>query len=240
MTWNIRLGGGDRWDALRAVVDRERPDVLALQETRGVPRIDGMVAHYAPSVFGQGVAVLVRPPLSIRRRWTVRWRLHHAAAVVDLGPVTVISTHLNPFAPYRRMREAIWLAARYRRRGDRVIVTGDLNGLSPGADHTAELARLPSRYRRRHLRADGSVDTRAVAAFAAAGYADLWPLVGDGDGRTAPTSAGGGHEFSGMRLDYVLAGATAAGRARSLRVVRGAEAEYASDHYPVVADFGAF
>jgi len=31
MSWNILNGGRDRWDAIAAVVDRVRPDILALQ-----------------------------------------------------------------------------------------------------------------------------------------------------------------------------------------------------------------
>ena len=58
-------------------------------------------------------------------------------------------------------------------------------------------------------------------------------VAGSGDGRTAPTSGGGGHEFSGMRLDYVLGGSAVAASASDMSVVRGDEAEYASDHYPV-------
>ena len=266
MTWNIRTGGvdragvdrggvdhggGDRLDAILAVINRVRPGLLALQELRDFDRHDGrrlravadaagMTAHLARSVFGQPVAVLARPPLEITSRESVRWRLHHAAAVAVVstgsGPLTVVSTHLNPFSPYRRMREATWLAARYGSKKRLVVLAGDLNSLDPGTDHADELARLDPRYRRRHLGADGVADTRAIAAFAEGGFTDLWPLVGRGDGHTAPTTKGGGPEFSGMRLDYVLASAPAAATAGQARVVRGDEAEYASDHYPVVVD----
>ena len=251
MTWNIRTGGGDRIPAILAVLDRERPDLLALQELRGFARhggrrmrevadAAGMTAHLAPSVFGQPVAVLARPPLRLTRERSVRWRLHHAAAAATVttgsGPLTLISTHLNPFSPQRRVREARWLAARYGSGRDLVMLAGDLNALDPGTDHTREIERLRDVYRRRHLGADGVADTRAVAAFAAGGLADLWRSAGSGDGRTAPTSAGGGAEFSGMRLDYLLGSAPVADRARDARVVRGDEAEYASDHYPVVVE----
>jgi exodeoxyribonuclease III len=197
MTWNVKTGGvdrgrGDRLDAILAVINRVRLDIVALQELRDFDRHDGrrmndvaaavgLTAHLAGSVFGQPVAVLVRPPLVITSRGSVRWRLHHT-------------------------------------------------------DHTAELTRLDARYRRRHLGPDGTADTRALAAFAAGGLTDLWPPAGRGDGHTAPTTNGGGHEFSGMRLDYVLASPLVAAAARSARVVRGDEAEYASDHYPVVVD----
>jgi exodeoxyribonuclease-3 len=256
MTWNVKTGGVDRGrvdrlDAILAVIDRVRPDILALQELRDFDRhggrrmndvavATGLTAHLAGSIFGQPVAVLVRPPLVITARKSVRWRLHHGAAAVVVpthsGPLTVVSTHLNPFSPYRRMREARWLAARYASRNGLVVLAGDLNSLDPGTDHTDELARLDARYRRRHLGPEGTADTRALAAFAAGGFSDLWPPVGEGDGHTVPTTNGGGHEFSGMRLDYVLASPPAAAAARSARVVRGDEAEHASDHYPVVAD----
>jgi exodeoxyribonuclease-3 len=251
MTWNIKNGGGDRLAAIAAVIRGERPDALALQELRDFDRHDarrmrefaeavGMTAHLARSFFGQPVAVLVRPPLRIAGRAAVRWRLHHAAAVVrvptDAGPLTVVSTHLNPFSPYRRMREARWLAARYASAQRLVVRAGDLNSLDPGVDHAAELDRLDPVYRRRHLAADGTADVRAIAAFAAGGFTDLWPPAGAGDGRTAPTTAGGGPEFSGMRLDYVLASPPAAAAAHTIRVIRGHQAEYASDHYPVAVD----
>jgi exodeoxyribonuclease-3 len=244
MTWNIRNGGRGRLDAIAAVIHRERPEVLALQELRGLepsfPDRVGMTAHVAGSVFGQPVAVLVRPPLRIAGARTVRWRLHHAAAVArvdtERGRLTVVSTHLNPFSPYRRMREARWLAARYASTRRPVLLAGDLNSLDPDSDHTAEMARLDDRYRRRHLASDGTVDTRAIAAFTGGGFTDLWAAVGHGEGFTAPTSQGGGAEFSGMRLDYLMASGPLAARATRARVVRGGEAEYASDHYPVLAD----
>jgi exodeoxyribonuclease III len=197
-----------------------------------------MTPHLAPSFLGMPVAVLVRPPLRLTSRTSVRWRLHHAAASAVVptaaGPLTVVSTHLNPFFPARRRREARRLARRYA--GELAIVAGDLNSLDPHGDHADELARLRPRYRKRHAGRDGEPDTRAVATFEAAGFRDLWAVAGEGDGRTVPTSAGGGHEFSGMRLDYVLGGAAVAARVTGARVVRGGAAEYASDHYPLALE----
>ena len=250
MTWNIKTGGVDRHGrerlaAIAAVVARSRPDVLALQELRGFERrmpvfagAVGMVAHLARSVSGQPVAVLVRPPRRITRRSAVSWRLHHAAAEVtiatDAGPLTVVSTHLNPFSPERRRREAVWLAARYARRG-LVIVAGDLNSLAPGTVLAPDA--LPAAYRRRHLDPDGTVNTLAMQAFDRAGFTDLWSAAGSGAGWTVPTTRGGGQEFARTRLDYVLAGPAVAAQVRDARVIRGDETEYASDHYPLCVEF---
>jgi exodeoxyribonuclease III len=247
VTWNIKTGGsGGRLDAITALLARERPDLLALQELRGFERRIGgfadrlgMVPHLARSVFGQPVAVLVRPPLAVQRRVAVGWRLHHAAAAATVattaGPLTLVSTHLNPFSPERRRREATWLAARFGSRRGMTLLAGDLNGLAPGADHGAALAGLPDLYRKRHLNRDGTVSTAALGAFERAGWADTWRTAGAGDGESVPTTRGGGHEFGPMRLDYVLGTPAVAGRVRELRVLRGEEAEYASDHYPLRA-----
>src|SRR5689334_18003905 len=95
LTWNIKTGGTGRLDAIATVIRREQPDVLALQELRNFDRNNGwvmselaeavgMMPHLARSFLGQPVAVLVRPPLRIIDRAEVRWRLHHAAAVLTV------------------------------------------------------------------------------------------------------------------------------------------------------------
>ncbi|WP_239175035.1 endonuclease/exonuclease/phosphatase family protein [Actinoplanes cyaneus] len=256
MTWNIKTGGVDRGQrfrlpAIAEVIAAEKPDILCLQELRDFTRNDerrmtelagavGMTAHLARSLIGMPVAVLIRDPLVFTHTASVTWRLHHAAAVAVIattsGPLTVVSAHLNPFSPYRRMREARWLAARYVDSSARVVVAGDLNGLDPVSDHTEALASQHALFRKRHLYPDGRVDSRALAAFGSAGLADLWRSAGSGDGRTVPTTQGGGREFGGMRLDYVLATSSVAERAHDMRVVRGGPAEHASDHYPVRVD----
>ena len=191
-----------------------------------------MVPHLARSVFGQPVAVLVRPPLRILRRDAVTWRLHHAAAAVSIGDFTLVSTHLNPYSGDRRYREAVFLASRFR---SPVLLAGDLNSLDPHADHTAALAALGARYRARHLRPDGTADTRTIAALESRGLADLWRVAGSGAGETVPTSVGGA-EFGPMRLDYLLGSPSVAALVRSVRVLRDEETAYASDHYPVLAE----
>ena len=71
-----------------------------------------------------------------------------AAVTVETatGPLRVVSAHLNPFSPYRRMREAIWLAHRYRPDKLPTVIAGDLNGLDPGTDHTETLAPQPTEW----------------------------------------------------------------------------------------------
>ncbi|MER7893426.1 endonuclease/exonuclease/phosphatase family protein [Micromonospora sp. NPDC094482] len=257
MTWNIRTGGRDgdgrdRRDAIVEVITAQRPDVLALQELRGfdadllagfADRL-GLRPHLARSCLGQPVAVLVRPPLRTLAAGSLRRPFHHAAARValatDAGPLTVLGTHLNPYSGGWRRIEVDWLARAVRRApGGLALLGGDLNALDPATDHAGRLDRLPPAYRRRHLRRDGrTVDTRAVAVLLRAGLVDLYRAAGgpdEAEGLTVPTRHGGA-EFAGMRLDYLLGTPALAARTRDCRVVRGGAADYASDHYPVLAE----
>ncbi|MEE6258927.1 endonuclease/exonuclease/phosphatase family protein [Plantactinospora sonchi] len=258
MTYNIKNGGRDggdpgRLDRVLQVVGEVRPDVLAVQELAGL-RGDrrrlaavedrlSMRAYLAREWFGQPVAVLVRPPAEVVSVAPVRRPFHHAAQRVvlgtDRGPLTVVGTHLHPYSGRRRLREARWLVtATGRGDPDRmVLLMGDLNSLDPWTGHAERLARLAPRYRARHLMPDGAtVDTRAVAALHRAGYVDLARQSGQAPADTVPTTGGGGAEFSGMRLDYLLATPALARLAGPVRVVTGGVAESASDHYPLVAD----
>ncbi|WP_307804202.1 endonuclease/exonuclease/phosphatase family protein [Micromonospora echinofusca] len=265
MTWNIRLGGQGRAAAgaplpagadparlagVVEVVDGYRPDILAVQELRGF-RQGGRLARFAAAVgmrpylarecFGQAVAVLVRPPGRVVEAGRVRRPFHHAAQRVVVpttaGPLRVLTAHLHPYSGTRRLVEARWLAAACRGGPDRqVLLMGDLNTLDPWTEHTGRLTRLPVAYRGRHLRRNGTVDTRAIGVLDRAGLVDLYRHAGQGDPETAPTRHGGGAEFSGMRLDYLFGSPALAARTRVCRVLRGGATEWASDHYPVVAE----
>ncbi|MEV6690922.1 endonuclease/exonuclease/phosphatase family protein [Micromonospora sp. NPDC051196] len=248
VTWNIRnggrdSGGPDRRDALARVVADACPDVLALEELRGLDvtafaaRL-GLRPYVAGSWFGQPVAVLVRPAWPVLAAAPVRRPFHHGAQRVtigtDVGPLTVLGTHFYPYSGRRRLVEAGWAAAALRRaRAGLALLAGDLNTLDPYAEHAEQIARLPVAYRRRHLRRDGRTpDTRAVARLLAAGLVDL----GASAGPTVPTGYGGA-EFSDMRLDYLLATPALATRLTAVQVLRTPDTHQASDHHPLLATF---
>jgi exodeoxyribonuclease-3 len=252
MTYNIKNGGrGGRLPAITRVIAEVRPDIVALQELEHFHRHGGRLMHHLASATGmrpylsrswfggQSVAILVRNPAAVRSAGQVRRPFHHAAAELtvdtDRDQLTVISTHLYPFSGTRRLWEARWLATRADPER-MVLLMGDLNSLDPWTDHTEPLRALPPHHRSRHLLRTGGVDTRAVRALAEAGFVDVCRQVGTRE-HTVPTKHGGGHEFSRMRLDYILGTDPIARLATTCRVVSGGESETASDHYPVVAQF---
>ncbi|NLU80385.1 endonuclease/exonuclease/phosphatase family protein [Micromonospora sp. HNM0581] len=248
MTWNIRTGGRDRRGSDRRglvarVIARQRPDVLALQElgdldVAGFASGIGLRPHLARSWLGQPVALLVEPRWPVLAAAAVRRPFHHAAQRVvvgtDAGPLTVLGTHFDPYSGTRRLVEAGWVAAALRRSHHGLsLLAGDLNTLDPYSGHVGRVGRLPSAYRRRHLRFDGrTVETRAVARLLATGLVDL----GASAGPTVPTAVGGA-EFVDMRLDYLLGTAELAAHLVGIRVVRDPDTAHASDHYPLLAEF---
>ena len=246
MTYNLLHGGRpDRLPAIMAVIADARPDVLALQELgamtarrfAGLATDLGMRGHMSASWFGQPVGLLARDGVTIRHAGRVRRPFHHGAPVLtidtSLGPLTVLAAHLHPLSGSRRLREARWLAA-YAAARRPALVMGDLNSLDPWDDHAQRLADLHRRYRGRHVRRDGTVDTRAIATLTGAGLVDVFRHTGSvGRQYTAPTDGPWGAEFSRMRLDYILATPELAEHASSCRTLD----TNASDHYPVVAQF---
>ncbi|HLL65797.1 MAG TPA: endonuclease/exonuclease/phosphatase family protein [Micromonosporaceae bacterium] len=252
MTYNIRTGGsGGRRSDIAAVITGQQPDVLALQELRGFDQSGGrllrafaveigMRPFLAGSWFGQPVAVLVRESARVLAAAPLRRPFHHAAMRVvvatDLGPLTVIGTHLWPYSPRRRRLEARWLAA-HADPAAMVVLMGDLNSLDPGTDHTDQLRNLPLRFRSRHM-VRGRIDTTVIERLTDAGFVDLSRLRAGGREYTAPTAGFDGAEFHRMRLDYIMATRAAADLAVSWRVVDDGDGpvDRASDHYPVLAE----
>ncbi|MFI5909281.1 endonuclease/exonuclease/phosphatase family protein [Dactylosporangium sp. NPDC051541] len=237
MTYNIKNGGGDRLDAIARIIVDARPDVVALQELRGEPRLGaltGMRQFVAGSWRGQPVGLLVARHLRVLGAGRVHRPFFHAAAWVriasPIGEITVVSAHLCPYWGRLRRIEAGWLAG-FLHKG---VLLGDLNTLDPWGEHAGELATLPMQYRRRHLNGRRP-DVRATALLARRGLVDVFRQCGSGPASTVPTTRGGGHEFARLRLDYLWATPDIAPRFTDCRVVTGGAAESGSDHYPLVA-----
>ena len=113
------------------------------------------------------------------------------------GPVTVISTHLNPFSPYRRLREARWLAARYRPRAGTGADRRRPELARPGhRPHRDGWPGCPSSTGAATSARTARADTRAIAEFA--GRRLHRPVAGRRGGRRAHRAdhRGGGREFS--------------------------------------------
>jgi exodeoxyribonuclease-3 len=164
---------------------------------------------------------------------------YHAALQVRLqfagAPLSVVGAHLCPFGAQNRLAEAEILANEAKP-DEPVLLMGDLNALSPLDETTQTLAAMSPHRKARHRGRSGQADTRAVELLMEAGFIDVADRLQVRE-MTYPTSLRAQLGKPPVRIDYVLSSAQLAQRARSFRVVLGEQAERASDHYAVVAEF---
>jgi exodeoxyribonuclease-3 len=140
-TWNVN-GIRAREAQVRELVDRERPDVVCLQEIKATPAQvptllfdpGGYWAYWHGASAYSGVALHVRREAAPERPGFAHPSFDHECRIVtvDLGPVTVASTYVpnggKDFAAKMRFLEALelWVAEQHGR-GRQVVVCGDLN-----------------------------------------------------------------------------------------------------------------
>ena len=254
MTYNILEGAnirfGDRTEMVLDLIERAGADIVGLCECTGFGeehaarfkyfrqrlRMDG-VMNKAPS--GHHVALLYRRGLRTFSRTTLANTMYNGFAriafeSVELGPVTVVMTHLHPFSSWYRVTEVQQVLGRARS-SDEAIIMGDLNNLAP-TDVPLDLAAAAPQLVGRLSGPDGQIDTLPVQAMLTQGFVDLGAST---VGPTYPTSIERKQNEYGItvRLDYILATPGLATRCLSIRAVDEPPAHDASDHLPVVADF---
>ena len=134
------------------------------------------------------------------------------------------------------MREASYLY-NFAAESGLTVIGGDFNSLAPGDPEPDELDTLPAHFRARYVDLDGKMDRRPIASLLQAGLVDIAAQSGETLQPTVPGAGFAGTEFVPFRSDYLLASRALADAATSYSVVTGEAADYASDHYPIHADF---
>lgn len=217
MSANLMYGRADA-AALAGLIERERPDVVCLQEytpamhARLEPLLRGAYGHVVTwqreDAFGQAVfSRLAFVGEAEGVPGVGEWRMPQGSVVVEVGGerVRVVNVHVLPPAALRlvqeQRRQVAWLAEDVEERGGAVVLAGDFNA----PIWTGHL---------RELRAAGLEGAHAARGV---GRGSTWPGVGWK--RWAP----------GIRLDHVLFGGGVG--CVEARVLEGV----GSDHRPVVA-----
>lgn len=141
VTWNVN-GVRAREAQLRELVERERPDVVCLQEIKATPAQipallfdpGGYWAYWHGASAYSGVALHVRRELAPERPAFAHPAFDHECRIVtaELGPMTVASVYVpnggKDFPAKLRFLEALegWVAAEHAR-GRQLVLCGDLN-----------------------------------------------------------------------------------------------------------------
>lgn len=235
VTYNIRLGGVGREDALASVIRASEADLVVLQEATSPAVVAQLAARTGMAHWmarrGSSLAFLSRRQV-ISHRWRrPAWSQHAILELVPQEGLVVFGVHLSAvhsnWTEWRRVREVRGLLTMASVDAQQVqVLAGDFNTLAPG--EALDVARLPARLRAVVWLTGRRIQWKTVALMLEAGYVDAFRLVEpDGRGYTFPTWD------PHLRLDYAFMRARDATRLRSCRVMRPDEAARASDHLPL-------
>lgn len=241
LTYNIRKGGTGRERPIAAVVTDAAVDVVVFQEATDpkvietVASLSGMTQWAARPETSLGYASRVS---IARHAWhRPRGSRHAFLELVLPDESRVFGVHLSAvhaaWTEYRRVRElrALLAAIRQHQHGFHVL-TGDFNTVAPG--DIFDMMKLPNRLRALVWLSGGQIRWRTVRTILDAGYADVYrDLHGAAiSGFTFPTW--GAH----VRLDYLFVPTVFRDRMTSCEVFSHDAAPAASDHYPLIAEWG--
>ncbi len=262
LCWNVWNGfaGESALDDGAGWIAEQAADVVALQELVGIDEArlgewatrwgHGHVETSKPS--GYAVGLTAREPIEVIERRTEG--LHHGYLHARVAGVDYLVVHLHPGSWEFRLRESRIIAAKVAEllhQGRALIVLGDFNA------HSAhDSGRLATRIPLLAQRAEGNganrrgagFDHEAMANILGTGLVDLtvvhardtphfegtFPSRALDKSATAATQAG-----YLERIDYILCDPRNAPRCTGIELPRGGVLETASDHYPVIAEFGA-
>lgn len=259
MSYNTRFGGfeegsNQRYLKIIEVIQSVKPDLLLMQEAKdfhlnGMGRLFLMEKEVDMRGFlaisphtGQHTAIFMRREIHPLLQDSDSVHFHHAIAILRVRakglatPVTFVSAHLCPFGGQPRLTEACYLS-NFADAEQMVLVAGDFNSVAPG-DKEPSWETLPAHFKSRYVDPDsGKADRQALKVLLQAGFVDVAAIFGRNNESTVPTSSFTQVEFVPFRSDYILVSRPLAGLVKSYEVIKTDTTDFASDHYPIVAEF---
>jgi endonuclease/exonuclease/phosphatase family metal-dependent hydrolase len=248
VSYNILDGGEGRADPLAEVILAQRPDVVVIVEADQLPVVERIATRldmdfvHAP---GRQHAA------AIMSRWPIQDSINHSALrghdfsfaeatiVASDGPWTIAAIHLSPHAREEnektREKEIAIVLDRFsthRRDRKRHILAGDFNANAP-YQHI-DIAKTKPRTQEDAKANGGVIPRRVVQTIIDAGYLDSLraahpdKLENSGSFTT---------QFPEQRVDYIFAFDVDNSRVKDAWIEHDRLAKYASDHYPVGAEF---
>jgi exodeoxyribonuclease-3 len=243
-TWNVN-GIRAREAQLREWVERDRPDVLCLQEIKAtsaqVPaalcEMEGYWCYWHGAGAYSGVGLHIRKEAFSQRPEFSHPDFDHETRIVTarLPQLTVASIYVpnggRDFPAKMRFLEALGRYAEgMRAAGATLILCGDLNVARTDSD-------VHPKERKPNIIGQRPEERERLERIIAAGLVDVGRALHPGDDQMftwwAPWRNMRQRNI-GWRLDYVLASEALAGRALSCPVLKDVGT---SDHAPVVATF---
>jgi exodeoxyribonuclease-3 len=228
-----------RVEPLARVIAGCNPDVVLLQEATEPAVVEAIASRAGMREWGafagRSLAYISRQPVTAATWRQPRFSRHAFNEIVAASGPRLFGVHLSAVhAAWTERRRTFELrsllkSVKEHEHGFHVLA-GDFNTLAPGED--LDLRQLPPRLRPFVWLSGGRVRWRTIEIVLDAGYVDAFRARHPADpGATMPAAR------PHVRLDFVFVPQAFRNRLVRCDVVRGADAEVASDHLPLVADF---
>ena len=247
LSYNILAGGQDRLPLIGSVIQKQQPDVVALLEARSRSNAEALAGQLGMSLtFGEANNIYQDHVAWLSHLQVIRAHNHHlpvfAKTLLEIeilwegASLRLFATHMRYGGDQEReqhrvreMQAILGLLDQVRNQPH--ILVGDLNTLHP-ADQPDIPAYLSILRQRGEHTLDPQFPREVIPLLLEAGYIDcyraLHPMTA---GYTTDTA------HPALRIDYIFANSLLARRLYDCNIVTGAEAEMASDHFPVWAEF---
>jgi exodeoxyribonuclease III len=249
VSYNILDGGEGRADPLAEVIEAQQPDIVALVEA-DVPAVVERIASRLKMDFI--LADGKRHGAAILSRWRILESINHSLLHDEFSDAVLEATvaepngaewpvaaiHLHPRArledeQHREREIAVILDifAKHRSEHRPHLLAGDFNSNSPVQKIDAE--KCKPRTREDFVANGGRLPRTAIQKLLDAGYADTLRILHPSQAQTLGSFT---TQYPGQRVDYIFAFAVEPNRIIQARIEHDRLAQFASDHFPVVAE----
>jgi exodeoxyribonuclease III len=239
LSYNIRLGGGNREKAIAGVINSCHPDIVVLQEAVRPDVVERLASACGmkawASARGYSLAFMSRVDVAHYAWHRIRLaRRRYLEIVLGGSRARVFGVHLSAVhSNITELRRSYELRALLRGIAQHQhgfhLAMGDFNTLAPG--ERLDIRKLPPRLRAVLYMTGGSIRWRTIGLMLDGGYKDVYRMFHEDSGYTFPTWD------PHVRLDYTFVPAAYAARMTRCEIVRDAPGiREASDHFPLLAE----
>jgi len=246
LSYNILVGGEERLPLIARVIQRHQPDAVALLEANSQSNVEALAQQLGMDVaFGKAnsafhIAWLSRFPilrtenhrLPILEKTLPEIDLHWEGTELAIFATHLRAGRLQEHDHYRALEMQAILGLMRSLDHQPHVLVGDLNTVHPADNPNFPVDAATSVGADREKQNISVFPQQVIPFLLEAGYIDcyrtLHPMT---PGYTYPVPA------PWLRIDYVFAAPTLAKRLHACDMATGAEAEMASDHFPVWAEF---
>jgi exodeoxyribonuclease III len=249
VSYNILDGGEGRADALAAVIEARRPDVVGLVEAESLPVLERIAARlkmdFIQALGKKGASALLS-------RWPIAETINHAPLQKNITKSLlearvieptgrewffgVLHFHAHAAENDERIREAeladvLDIFARHRTAATPHLLLGDTNANSPVQQ--IDPAKCKKSTRQEWQTNGGHIPRRVIQRLLDEGYTDTLSAV---DPAKASTLGTFDTEHPGQRVDFIFTWGFDRSKIKDAWIQYAPGAKDASDHYPVGAE----